>query len=62
MFITKFLDRKETRLAAMCVFTTFTASTYVDLIKELELRYVRRSQPLLRLCENKVGSTEKNLS
>jgi hypothetical protein len=39
MFITKFLDRKEARLAAMCVFTTFTASTYVDLIEELELTY-----------------------
>jgi hypothetical protein len=32
-FITKFLDRKEARLAAMCIFTTFTASTYVDLIE-----------------------------
>jgi hypothetical protein len=39
MFITKFLDRKEARLAAMCIFTTFTASTYVDLIEELELTY-----------------------
>jgi hypothetical protein len=41
MFITKFLDRKEARLAAMCImcFTTFTASTYVDLIQELELKY-----------------------
>jgi hypothetical protein len=39
MFITKFLDRKEVRLAAMCIFTTFTASTYVDLIEELELTY-----------------------
>jgi hypothetical protein len=39
MFITKFLDRKEVRLVAMCIFTTFTASTYVDLIEELELRY-----------------------
>jgi hypothetical protein len=39
MFITKFLDRKEARLAAMCIFTTFTASTYVDLIEEWELTY-----------------------
>jgi hypothetical protein len=39
MFITKFLDRKEARLAAMCIFTTFTASMYVDLIEELELTY-----------------------
>jgi hypothetical protein len=39
MFITKFLDRKEVRLAAMCILTTFTASTYVDLIEELELTY-----------------------
>jgi hypothetical protein len=39
MFITKFLDRKEARLAAMCIFTMFTASTYVDLIEELELMY-----------------------
>jgi hypothetical protein len=39
MFITKFLDRKEARLAAMCIFTTFTASTYVDVIQELELTY-----------------------
>jgi hypothetical protein len=39
MFITKFLDRKEVRLAAICIFTTFTASTYVDLIEELELTY-----------------------
>jgi hypothetical protein len=36
MFVTKFLDRKETRLQAMTAFTTFTASTYVDLITELE--------------------------
>jgi hypothetical protein len=39
MFITKFLDRKEVRLAAMCIFTTFTASVYLDLIDELELTY-----------------------
>jgi hypothetical protein len=39
MFITKFLNRKEVRLAAMCSFTTFTTSTYVDLIEELELMY-----------------------
>jgi hypothetical protein len=39
MFITKFLDRKEVRLAAMCIFTTFTVSMYVDLIEELELMY-----------------------
>jgi hypothetical protein len=39
MFITKFLNKKEARLAAMCIFTTFTASTYVDLIEELELTY-----------------------
>jgi hypothetical protein len=39
MFITKFLDRKEAKLATMCNFTTFTASTYVDLIEELELTY-----------------------
>jgi hypothetical protein len=39
MFIIKFLDRKEARLAAMCIFKTFTASTYVDLIEELELPY-----------------------
>ncbi len=39
MFITKLLDKKEARLAAMCIFTTFTASTYVDLIEELELTY-----------------------
>jgi hypothetical protein len=39
MFITKFLDRKEARLAARCIFTTFTASTYVILIEELELTY-----------------------
>jgi hypothetical protein len=39
MFITKFLDRKETRLAAMCIFRTFTASSYVDLIQELKLTY-----------------------
>jgi hypothetical protein len=39
MFITKFWDKKEARLAAMCIFTTFTASTYVDLIQELELAY-----------------------
>jgi hypothetical protein len=37
MCITKFLDRKEARLAAMCIFTTFTACTYMDLIPELEL-------------------------
>jgi hypothetical protein len=43
MFITKFLDRKEARLAAMCIFTTFTASTYVDLIEELELMYGGRN-------------------
>jgi hypothetical protein len=40
MFITKLLDKKEARLAAMCIFTTFTASTYVDLIEELELTYI----------------------
>jgi hypothetical protein len=34
MFITKLLDKKEARLAAMCILTTFTASTYVDLIEE----------------------------
>jgi hypothetical protein len=39
MFITKFLDKKEARLAAMCIFTTFTASTYVDLIEEFELTF-----------------------
>jgi hypothetical protein len=39
MFITKFLDKKKARLAAMCIFTTFTASMYVDLIQELELTY-----------------------
>jgi hypothetical protein len=39
MFIIKFLDRKEARLAAMCIFTTFTASTYMDQIEELELTY-----------------------
>jgi hypothetical protein len=39
MFITELLDRKEARLAAMCIFTMFTASTYVDLIEELELTY-----------------------
>jgi hypothetical protein len=44
MFITKFLDRKEARLAAMCFFTTFTASTYVDLIEELELTYGGRNR------------------
>jgi hypothetical protein len=44
MFITKFLDRKEARLAAMCIFKTFTASTYMDLIKELELTYVGRNR------------------
>jgi hypothetical protein len=44
MFITKFLDRKEARLAAMCLFTTFTASTYVDLIDELELTYGGRNR------------------
>jgi hypothetical protein len=44
MFITKFLDRKEARLAAMCIFTTFTASTYVDLIEELELTYRGRNR------------------
>jgi hypothetical protein len=36
IFITKFIDKKETRLSAICSFTTFTASTYVDLITELE--------------------------
>jgi hypothetical protein len=43
MFITKFLDKKEAKLAAMCIFTTFTASTYVDLIQELELTYGGRN-------------------
>jgi hypothetical protein len=28
----------------MCIFTTFTASTYVDLIKELELTYGGRNR------------------
>jgi hypothetical protein len=46
MFFTKFLDRKEARLAAMCVFTTFTASTYVHLIEELELTYGGRNRCL----------------
>jgi hypothetical protein len=44
MFITKFLDRKEARLAAMCIFTTFTASMYVDLSEELELMYGGRNR------------------
>jgi hypothetical protein len=44
MFITKFLDKKEARLAAMCIFTTFTASTYVDLIQELQLTYGGRNR------------------
>jgi hypothetical protein len=44
MFITKFLDKKEARLAAMCIFTTFTASTYVDLIEELELTFGGRNR------------------
>jgi hypothetical protein len=46
MFITKFLDRKEARLATMCIFTTFTASMYVDLIQELELTYRGRNHCL----------------
>jgi hypothetical protein len=44
MFITKFLDRKEARIAAMCIFTTFTESTYVDLIEEFELTYGGRNR------------------
>jgi hypothetical protein len=43
-FITKFLDRKEARLAAMCLFTTFTASTYQHIIEELELTYGGRNR------------------
>jgi hypothetical protein len=43
MFGTKFLDKKEARLAAMCIFTTFTASRYVDLIEELELTFRGRN-------------------
>jgi hypothetical protein len=43
MFITMFLDKKEARLSTMCIFTTFTESSYVDLIEELELTYGGRN-------------------